>query len=103
MEHINVFVFQLQMNSREREVSKIYHSGWILPILDFVTDVKLTQLRYNKGLKTGMDFGGLVWKQVWKVEYFGLNLGNQVAHPYQEFRGVPPPPPPVIMREKQIL
>ena len=32
------------------------------------------------------------------MEYFGLklgqDLGNRVAHPYQEFRGVPPPPPP---------
>ena len=31
------------------------------------------------------------------MEYFGLklglDLGNRVAHPYQEFRGVPPPPP----------
>ena len=31
------------------------------------------------------------------MAYFGLklgqDLGNRVAHPYQEFRGVPPPPP----------
>ena len=35
---------------------------------------------------------------MWKMEYFGLklgqDLGNRAAHPYQEFRGVPPPPPP---------
>ena len=29
------------MNSREREVSKIYHLSWIFPILDFVTNAKL--------------------------------------------------------------
>ena len=40
-ERINVFVFQLQMNSREREVSKICHSSRILSIVDFVTDAKL--------------------------------------------------------------
>ena len=34
--------FQLKMNSREREVSIIDHSSLILPILDFVTDAKLT-------------------------------------------------------------
>ena len=31
---------------------------------------------------------------MWKMEYFGLKLGqdlvNRAAHPYQEFRGVPP-------------
>ena len=31
---------------------------------------------------------------MWKTEYFGLklsqDLGNRAAHPYQEFRGVPP-------------
>ena len=44
----------------------------------------------------GMNFRVQVWKPVWKMEYFGLklgqDLGNQAAHPYQEFRGVPPPP-----------
>ena len=40
-ERITYLSFQLQLNSREREVSKIYHSSWILPILDFVTDAKL--------------------------------------------------------------
>ena len=43
----------------------------------------------------GMDFRVQVWKRVWKMEYFGLklgqDLGNRAAHPYQEFRGVPPP------------
>ena len=53
------------MNNREREVSKIYHSSLILPILDFVTDAKLNLIRYNKGLKTGMDFRGQVGK--WHV------------------------------------
>ena len=33
--------FQLQMNSGEREVSKIYHSSWILSILVFVIDAKI--------------------------------------------------------------
>ena len=50
----------------------------------------------QQSLKTGMDFRGQVWKRVWKMEYFGLklgqDLGNRAAHPYQEFRGVPPPP-----------
>ena len=48
----------------------------------------------------GMDFRVQVWKRVWKMEYFGLklgqDLGNRAAHPYQEFRGVPPPPATTI-------
>ena len=47
---------QLQMNSREREVSKMYHSSWILPIVDFVTDANLN---YGKAK---------VWKRVWILE-----------------------------------
>ena len=43
----------------------------------------------------GMYFRVQVWKRVWKMEYFGLklgqDLGNRAAHPYQKFRGVPPP------------
>ena len=80
-EHTGVWAcmyFQLQMNNREREVSKIFHS-----------------LRYNKCLKTGMDFRSQVWKRVWKMEYFGLKLGqdleNRAAVPYREFQVVPTP------------
>ena len=64
---INVFVFQLQMNSREREVSKIYHSSWILPILDFefVTDAKLNY-DTTKGLKTGVE-NGIFWSEIGSV------------------------------------
>ena len=42
-----------------------------------------------------MDFRGQVWKRMWKTEYFGQKLGQELgiraAHPYQEFRGVFPP------------
>ena len=45
------------------------------------------------GLKMSMDFRGLVWKPVWKMTVFGLKKGqdlkNWVAHPCQEFPGVP--------------
>ena len=41
------------MNSREREVSKIYHSSWIFPILNFVNDEKLNYDTIK------------VWKRVW--------------------------------------
>ena len=44
------------MNSGEREVSKIYHTSWILPILDFVTDAKLNYSTTK------------VWKRVWILE-----------------------------------
>ena len=41
----------------------------------------------------GMDFRGLVWKQAWKMTFFGLKKGqdlkNWAAHPCQEFPGVP--------------
>ena len=76
--------FQLQLNSGEREVPKIYHSSSILPILDFVTDAKLNYSTTK------------VRKRVWKMACFGLklgqDLGNWAAHPYREFRGVPPSP-----------
>ena len=68
-----ICLFQLQMNSREREVSKMYHSSWILPIdVDFV-DAKLN---YGKSK---------VWKRLGKMACFGLklgqDLGNRAAHP----------------------
>ena len=41
------------------------------------------------GLKTGMDFRGMVWKRVWKITFFGQKSGqdlkNRAAHPHQEF------------------
>ena len=41
-----------------------------------------------------MDFTGLVWKWVLKINLFGLKSGqdfkNRAAHPHQEFAGVPP-------------
>ena len=50
----------------------------------------------RSGLKTGMNFRGLVWQQVWKITFFGLkyrqDLENRTAHPHQEFPGVTPPP-----------
>ena len=48
-----------------------------------------------------MDFRGLIWKQMWKITFWGLKSGqdlkNRAANPHQEFPGVqpsPPPPPP---------
>ena len=42
----------------------------------------------------GIDFGGQVWKRVWKMTVFGLKWGqdleNRAAHRLQEFSGVPP-------------
>ena len=43
-----------------------------------------------------MDFRGQVWKRVWKTEYFGLklgqDLGNRAAHPPPRIpRSTPPP------------
>ena len=50
---------------------------------------------WRTGLKTGMDFRGLIWKRVWKMTF--LLVWNRVriwrtgaAHPHQEFPGVPP-------------
>ena len=46
------------------------------------------------GLKTGMDFRGLVLKRVSKITFFGLKLGHDLrkreAHPHQEFPEVTP-------------
>ena len=51
----------------------------------------------RSGLKTGMNFRGLVWQQVWKIKFFGLKYGqdlkNRPAPPPQEFPGETPPPP----------
>ena len=42
----------------------------------------------------GIDFGGQVWKRVWKMTVFGLKWGqdleNRATHPCKEFSGVPP-------------
>ena len=50
------------------------------------------------GLKTGMNFRGLVRKPVSKITFFGVkyiqDLGNRAAHPHEEFPGATPPPPP---------
>ena len=60
---------------------------------------------YRPGVKTGMDFKGLVWKQVLKITLFGLKSGqyleNWAAHPHQEFPGVPPRFPVVLPISKQ--
>ena len=44
-----------------------------------------------------MDFKGLVWKDVWKIKFFGLksdqDLRNRAAHPHQgNSRECTPPP-----------
>ena len=40
-----------------------------------------------------MDFWSQVWKRVWEMAFFGLQLGMdlemRVAHPHQKFQGVP--------------
>ena len=47
------------------------------------------------GLKTGMNFRGLVRKPVSKITFFGVKYIQDIqAHPHEEFPGVPPPPPP---------
>ena len=60
---------------------------------------------YRPGVKTGMDFKGLVWKRVLKITLFGLKSGryleNWAAHPHQEFPGVPPRFPVVLPISKQ--
>ena len=60
--HINILSFQLQMNSGEREVSKIYHSTLI-----FGTDAKLNpplQINFQKpGLKMGVE-NGMFWSNL---------------------------------------
>ena len=59
--------FQIQIDSRGREVTKMYHSSRILPILDFSTDSKLNFVITKpvgkfvtamSGLKTDKDFRG---------------------------------------------
>ena len=45
------------------------------------------------GLKTSMDFRGLVWKRVWKVTFYGLKSGqylmNRAAHPTKNSQEYP--------------
>ena len=88
-----ICLFNSNWISREREVSKIYHSSWIVSnsLLRYWCEA---QLRYNNGLKTGLDFRGQVWKRVWKMVYFGQklgqDLGNRAAGYSSEFSvGVP--------------
>ena len=49
---------------------------------------------WRPGLKTGMDFRGLVWKRVWIITFLGLKSGQdsekRAAHRHHEFPGVPP-------------
>ena len=51
-----ICLFNSKWKEEKEEVSKIYHSSWIIPILDFVTDAKL-----NYGTTK-------VWKRVWILE-----------------------------------
>ena len=39
---------------------------------------------YGPGLKTGMDFRGVVWKRLWKLHFldWGQDLENRAAHPH---------------------
>ena len=54
---------------------------------------------YRPGVKTGMDFKGLVWKRVLKITLFGLKSGryleNWAAHPPPR---IPRSTPPVSSR-----
>ena len=63
------------MNSREREVSKIYHAEFSGEFHPFLT---------SAGLKTGVE-NGMVWSEK------SQDLENRAVHPYREFREVLPP------------
>ena len=95
--------FQFQMNKKERkrcEFETDLKHFFCLPFNLSNDDIISAE---RPGLKTDMDFKGLVRKQVWKVTFFGLksghNLENPAAHPQQEFPEVPPPPPPGRMKK----
>ena len=98
-ERINTFVFQLQMNSRERKVSKIYHSSWILSILEFIIDAKfnydttkvwkwvcILESRSENGCEK---WNILVWNWV-RIWGTGRHTPTKNSEEY------PPPPPPGV-------
>ena len=78
---------QIQMNKKEIEIYQLWNAFEEM----FCLCPNLSN--DDIGLKTGMDFRGQVWKQMWKMTFFGLKYGqdleNRVAHPHQTFLGVP--------------
>ena len=89
---MNVFIVSIP-NEWERKRNIRIRNGFFCLYSNHVgNDNIISALR--PGLKTGMDFRGLVWKRGWKITFFGLKLGqdlkNRAAHPHQEFPGVLP-------------
>ena len=83
--------FQFQMSKKEREICEFEKICEYLRS-KLSNDNIISALR--PGLKTGMEFRGLVWKRVCKITFFGLKSGqdleNREAHPHQEFQECPP-------------
>ena len=55
--------FRFQMSKKEREFAFFVCSN--------LSNDNIISAQ-NPGLKTGMDFRGLVWKRAWKITFFGL-------------------------------
>ena len=80
---------------------RIYHinSKWVrkgnMGIGNGFEDFFCLRCNLRPGLKTGMEFRGLVWKRVCKITFLVRNrvridLENRAAHHHHEFPGVPP-------------
>ena len=55
------------------------------------------------GLKTGMDFKGLVWKREWKMTFFWVRILRTGRHtPNKNSQEHPPPHPPPGLRQEQL-
>ena len=88
-------LFQFQMSKTERKILQI-RNGFeeFFSLRSNLSNDNIISA-WRPGLKTGMDYRGLVRKRVWKITFFGLKSGqdleNRAAHPHQEFPRVPPP------------
>ena len=94
-ENMNAFIVSIP-NEQERKRNMRIRNGFdeYVCLRSNLSNDNMIISAQRPGLKTGMDFRGLVWKRARKSTFFGLKSGqdleNRAAHSHQEFPGFPP-------------
>ena len=89
--------FQFQMSKKEREICEFEMDLMNFCVCALIYNDSIISAE-RPGLKTGMDFRGLVWKRVWIITFFAWNrvrIWRTGRHtPSNDFQVHPPSPPP---------